>query len=107
MIRQGYRDQVIIEMATVVWMFLGLFIITFGISYVSAGWVVSPFVNAEKILRGSLKDKSIVQEENDWLSESPQFHKLIWGLYQRYVEYDFCFHASHTRTPFPPRFEGF
>jgi hypothetical protein len=91
LIRQGYRDQVILEMANVVWMFLGLFIFTFGISYVLSGWVVSPFVNAEKILRGSLKDRSIIQEENDWLSESPHFHKLIWGLCQRLTDRNFPF----------------
>lgn len=82
-IRQAYQDQIILELFEVLWMLFALYIFTFVLSYMLVGWAVSPFVNAERVLRDAIKDQSKVLVENDWLSESPSFHKVIWGLAQR------------------------
>lgn len=82
-IRQAYQDQIILELFDVIWMLLALFVFTFILSYMLVGWAVSPFVNAERVLKGALADPTKTLTENDWLSESPSFHKVIWGLTQK------------------------
>ena len=82
-IRQAYHQQVEMELFEVGWFVVALFVLTFIVSFFLMGWAVSPFTNAQKVLRASLKDKKAEQKENDWLSESPVFHRVIWGLAQR------------------------
>lgn len=81
-VRQAYHDQVVLELFDVMWLLGALFLFTFVISFMLVGWAVSPFVNAEKVLLSALADNNKLQTENDWLSESPAFHKVIWGLTQ-------------------------
>lgn len=82
-IRTAYHAQVQMELLDFAWIVLILFIATFVASYLMMGWAVSPFVNAEKVLRKALSSRKGKLEENDWLSESPVFHNLIWGFAQR------------------------
>lgn len=90
-IRQAYQDQVILELIDVLWLLVALFSFTFISSFMLVGWAISPFVNAEKVLRSALADPSKHQDENDWLSESPSFHKVIWGLSQRLKDKNYAF----------------
>jgi hypothetical protein len=81
-IRQAYHDQIQLELADVVWYVFALVCLTFGTSYFLIGWAVSPFVNAERLLRAQIREPNRALRETDWLSESPSFHRVIWGLAQ-------------------------
>lgn len=81
-LRQAYFDQMQLEVQQVLWFLVLLFVFTFGISYFLMGWAVSPFVNGERLLRRALKSSKDMPEEDFWLSESPAFHRRIWGLAQ-------------------------
>jgi hypothetical protein len=82
-IRQAYYIQVQMQLLETGWIIACLFLVTFIVSVVIMNWAVSPFVNAETVLRAALKDPKGKREESDWLSESPLFHHVIWGLAQR------------------------
>jgi hypothetical protein len=85
-IRQAYHYQVQMSLWDVAW-YMGLvFLLTFGLSYLLMGWAVSPFVNAEKVLRGVLRNSKTNLQETDWLSESPIFHRSIWTLAKRALD---------------------
>ena len=83
LIRQAYQDQLIIELSDVVGFVFMLFVAAFAVSYLVMGWAVSPFRNAEKMLRSAMKNEDISGRGSDWMSESPHFHKIIWGLANR------------------------
>lgn len=82
-IRQAYHDRIQTELLDVAWLLGLLFVFTFSASIFLMGWAVSPFINAERVLLSALTDTQRPQRETDWLSESPAFHKVIWGLAQR------------------------
>ena len=90
-VRKAYHDQINMELTDVGWYVMMLFAITFLVSFLLMGWAVSPFVNAEKVLRSALASPDKKLHETDWLSESPVFHKLIWGLAQRLKDRVFAF----------------
>ncbi|MGE3260433.1 MAG: hypothetical protein AB7K68_01525 [Bacteriovoracia bacterium] len=90
-IRNAYQVQVQMALADVAWYLVALFGLTFLISFLLMGWAVSPFVNAEKLLRQKLKNKELDAKKNDWLSESPDFHRVIWGLAHQLKEKNFAF----------------
>lgn len=81
-IRQAYHDLVKMEILDVGWYMAALIFVTFVAAYLLMQWAVSPFVNAEKLLRHSLKNPTSELQETDWLSESPSFHRVVWGLAQ-------------------------
>lgn len=83
LIRGAYYYQVQQEMIEVIGYVAALLALTFLVSMFLMNWAISPFVNAEKVLRNSLQNPDANNEENDWLSESPAFHHVIWGLSQR------------------------
>lgn len=85
-IRQAYYAQMQLELADVSWFIGVLVLLTFLASLIVMNWAVSPFVNAERILRKSLDAPEAKRKENDWLSESPAFHHVIWGLSQRLAD---------------------
>lgn len=82
-VRQAYFDQMQLEVQDVWWLMGTLFTLTFGVSYFLMGWAVSPFVNGENLLRSALNSDRKMAEEENWLSESPIFHRMIWGLAQK------------------------
>ena len=82
-LRQAYFDQVQLELNDVVWLIAALCALTFGVAYMVMGWAVSPFLNGERVLRKAMAAPATSQPETDWLSESPPFHTVIWGLCNR------------------------
>lgn len=97
-IRQAYHDKVLLELVDVSWYIFALFALTFGISYFLMGWAVSPFINAERVLRKALEDPNCKSEENDWFSESPTFHHVIWGMVQRLKDPSYQYDAFEEPT---------
>jgi hypothetical protein len=102
--RQAYFDQVQLEMGDVVWFIAALYFLTLGISYMLMGWAISPFVNGEKVLRQALNKSGELANENDWLSESPRFHNMIWGLAQRLTNDKYPFDNGIAKYEFNWRF---
>jgi hypothetical protein len=90
-IRQAYYHQVEQEMIGVSWYVGVLVSLTFLASLVIMNWAVSPFINAERILRKSLDHPKAKRNETDWLSESPAFHHVVWGLSQRLADKTYAY----------------
>lgn len=88
-IRSAYQTQLQISFFETSWYLVALFLLTFLISFFLMGWAISPFLNADSLLRQKLKNRDFQPEEADWLSESPLFHKVIWGLAEQLKEKNF------------------
>jgi hypothetical protein len=88
-VRSAYETQLQLSFFEVSWYLVALFALTFMISYLLMGWAVSPFLSAENLLRRKLKQPEFVAQEDNWLSESPLFHRIIWGLAQQIKEKNF------------------
>ena len=97
-IRTAYQDQLIIELMDASGFLAMLFCFTFGLSYFLMGWAVSPFRNAERLLRSALRNEDIKNRETDWLSESPLFHKVVWGLAHRLKDPTYSFDSFDNPT---------
>lgn len=106
-IRSAYEMQVQLALLEISWYLVALFFLTFVVSFLLMGWAVSPFINAEALLRDQLKNRNQKTEESDWLSESPYFHKMIWGLAQQLTDGKFPLEkAEPARYRFNYRFFG-
>lgn len=90
-IRDAYYKQVQLELIDVSWYVGALLLLTFCASVLIMNWAVSPFVNAERVLRKVHDNPDAKHDENDWLSESPAFHHVIWGLAQRLKDRAYAF----------------
>lgn len=90
-IRQAYFDQIMMEFGDVWQLLAALWAAAIIVSWFMMSWATSPFVQGEKLLRLAIGKKSLGDESNLWLSESPDFTRVVCRLGRRLEEPTFAF----------------
>lgn len=77
-VRDGYFQQMEMEIGSVIG-YLGLqLVVTFIASLVVMRWATAPFNTARRMIKTALESPDQLKPGSRWLSESPAFDRLVW-----------------------------